>query len=220
MCGRYALLEPSKAFLDFLGVQDGLFQSYNIAPTQLAPIVLQQDNNRGVLKARWGLIPSWVKEPKNFKANLFNARAETLKEKPSFKNSFKQKRCLVPANGFYEWKKSAKQKQPYYIYQDQGLAFAGLYDRWQNNGIEIISFTIITTAPNSFMQTIHNRMPAILQPKDYQLWLSPQTKLDRLESLLQPSTANLKAHPVSKQVGQVSNNGPDLIKTLNNTNIS
>lgn len=220
MCGRYAYIEPSKALLDFLDTPIIPFQSYNIAPTQLAPIVWQPAANREALKARWGLIPAWVKDPKNFKANLFNARAETLKEKPSFKNSFKQKRCLVPANGFYEWKKQGAGKQPYYIYQDQGFAFAGLYDRWQNQDTEIISFTIITTAPNDFMKTIHNRMPAILKPKDYQLWLSPQTKLAELDLLLQPFTGKLKAHPVSKQVGQVSNNSPSLIQPLDNTNTS
>jgi putative SOS response-associated peptidase YedK len=213
MCGRYTLIETGKLLADTFGVQSSIFESYNIAPTQYAPIVWQPALNREVLNARWGLMPRWVQKPADFKASLFNARADTIREKPSFKRPFASQRCIVPASGFYEWKTVGGSKQPYYIQaKDQPLlAFAGLYDHWQQDEDEIYSYTIITTEPNAVMAELHNRMPVILDTSDFDQWLSEESDLDNLESLLVPYAGELTAHPVDKRVGRVRENDAGLV---------
>ena len=165
MCGRYSGGWDVKLFEKLFNVQASLFENYNVAPTQYAPVIWQP-KQREVLNARWGLIPSWVKDPKEFKGNLFNARAETLNDKPSFKKPFKNQRCIVPALGFYEWKKEGNTKTPHFIHREDGdlLALAGLYDNWHD---ELYSYTIITTTPNQVMETIHDRMPVILEEDQF-----------------------------------------------------
>jgi putative SOS response-associated peptidase YedK len=168
MCGRYSGGWDVKLFERLFNVQASIFENYNVAPTQVAPVIWQP-TQREVLNARWGLIPSWVKDPKEFKGNLFNARAETLNDKPSFKKPFKNQRCIVPALGFYEWKKEGSTKTPHFIHREDGnlLALAGLYDNWND---ELFSYTIITTTPNQVMESIHDRMPVILEQDQFNLF--------------------------------------------------
>ena len=189
---------------------------YNIAPTQPAPAVRAERE----VKARrfdllhWGLIPSWAKDP-GIGSRMINARAETVASKPAFRSALRYRRCLVPADGFYEWKKieGQKRKQPYYIHMPnrRPFAFAGLWEHWESaDGSEIDSCTIITTEPNKLMQSLHNRMPVILHPKDYAKWLDPELqKPDKFESLLIPCSGDdLACYPVSTAVNNPSNDTP------------
>jgi putative SOS response-associated peptidase YedK len=196
----------------FAGVEVAVELSprYNIAPSQ--PVAVIANNRPDTLEYfQWGLIPSWAKDPK-IGNRMINARAETLAEKSSFKNAYKRRRCLIPASGFYEWRKNpgGKSKTPLYIHLKSGqlLAFAGLWESWHSpDGSNILSCTIITTEPNAFMAEIHNRMPAILQPADYGRWLDPalQNPAD-LEPLLAPFPAELMAaYPVSPLVNSPAN---------------
>ncbi len=169
MCGRYTLAVQLDLIADrFLLKRVDAKETFrfNIAPTQLAPVIHQTDTGRTLTMMRWGLIPFWAKD-ESIGNKLINARAETLAEKPSFKRSLERKRCIVPADGFYEWKKSkdGKTKTPMRIVVGQGdlFGFAGLWDRWKSpNGESVESYTIITTEPNKFVSPIHNRMPVIL----------------------------------------------------------
>jgi putative SOS response-associated peptidase YedK len=142
-------------------------------------------------------MPSWVSDPKEFKASMFNARAETLHDKPSFKKPFKSQRCIVPALGFFEWKKEGNTKTPHFIHRTDGdlLAFAGLYDHWQRADDEIYSYTIITTTPNQVMESIHDRMPVILEQDQFNLWL--EGDVDQVEPLLKPFEGELEGMMVS-----------------------
>ena len=154
MCGRYAFIQANTLYSQ-LSIQGSLFESYNIAPTHYAPIIWQEAGMPAWLSARWGLMPNWLRDPQTFKASLFNARAETLQDKASFKGPFKSQRCLVPVSGFYEWKTIGASRQPYYIRPaDQSvMMFAGLYDYWQDDTDDLYSYTIITTSPNDFVTT-------------------------------------------------------------------
>lgn len=218
MCGRYVAKWSKEVFQETFNVQPPLFESYNIAPTQYAPIIWQPAGARETLDARWGLMPRWVKKPADFKASMFNARAETLADKASFRRPFKSQRCLVPASGFYEWKKVGGSKQPHYIHGDKPLAFAGLYDYWSGKGEkgetkELYSYSIITTSPNELMRDIHNRMPVILDEQYFDDWLDPDNKdTEMLEHLLQPYAGTLEAYPVDRRVGRVRENDADLIQ--------
>lgn len=216
MCGRYTLIESRKLLTETFDIQPSLFESYNIAPNQYAPVVRKSEKARELLNARWGLIPRWVQKPADFKANLFNARAETVREKPSFKRPFMSQRCIVPASGFYEWKSVGGSKQPYYIQPKDAplLAFAGLYDHWQQDDHEMYSYTILTTAANPFMAALHERMPVMLDAADFEQWLSPESEPEALEALLVPYTGELSAHPVDKRVGRVRENDAGLIKAV------
>jgi putative SOS response-associated peptidase YedK len=216
MCGRYTAFWDTSDFQKIFDVQAPLFESWNIAPTTYAPIVWQPRGSRETLDARWGLIPKWVKKPVDFSANLFNARAETVSEMKSFKRPFQSQRCLVPASGFYEWKKLEGSKQPYFIHHEDGepLAFAGLYDHWRNEDSEIYSYTILTTSPNEVMADLHDRMPVILEPDDFDLWLGPGVDTEELEALLKPYEGKLEAYPISRRVGKPSENDADLIKKV------
>jgi putative SOS response-associated peptidase YedK len=209
MCGRYSGGWDVKLFEQLFNVQGAMFENYNVSPTQIAPVIWQP-KQREVLNARWGLIPSWVADPKEFKGNLFNARAETLQDKPSFKKPFKSQRCIVPALGFYEWKKQGSTKTPHFIHREDGglLAFAGLYDNWHD---ELYSYTIITTTPNSVMESIHDRMPVILEKDQFNLWL--EGDVDQVEPLLKPFEGGLEAYEVDKRVGKASENDKELIKS-------
>ena len=171
-------------------------------------------DRREVLEARWGLIPKWVDKPFDFKANLFNAGGETILEKASFKRPFRSQRCLVPASGFYEWQKRDNEKQPYYIHakDDAPIAFAGLYDLWRKDDMEVMSYTIITTAPNELMRGLHDRMPVILKREDYERWLEPENESEALVDLLKPFEGELEAYEVDKRVGRVRENDAELLE--------
>ncbi len=212
MCGRYAI--TNKDVADHFGAQQGAFEftpSYNIAPTQQVPIVLERDGERVMTPAKWGLLPSWVKDPKTFKASMFNARSESVAEKASFKGPLRTKRAIIPASGFYEWKREGSTKTPHYIHLAGGepLAFAGLYDIWHD---EVLSCTVLTTTPNELMATIHDRMPVILSPEDYDRWLEPDiTDPTEVQDLLRPYAGEMRAYPVSSAVNSPRNNSSELL---------
>lgn len=189
---------------------------YNVAPGYMMPVISKKSPNRAVLM-KWGLIPFWAKDPR-IGYQMINARAETLKDKPAFRKPLSQFRCLVPANGFYEWKKTQDGKQPFYIRlkSEEMFAFAGLYDQWVDaEGKEIETYTIITTTPNSVVEPIHNRMPAILKKENEEIWLNHQeTDINKILALLTPNntTEEFEAYPVSKAVNKPENDSKDLIK--------
>jgi putative SOS response-associated peptidase YedK len=205
MCGRFTLAVPAAEIADLFEVDArlNLRPRYNIAPTQQAPVVrAKKDEGRELALLRWGLIPAWAKDPA-IGNQMINARAESVAEKPAFRAAFKARRCLVPADGFYEWQKAGKGKQPFYIRRKdkQPFAFAGLYERWQNRaeGEILDTFTIITTEPNGLMAPIHNRMPVIIPEDDYDRWLDPEETGD--PDLLVPyPEEELTAYPISTWV--------------------
>jgi putative SOS response-associated peptidase YedK len=223
MCGRFTLTvnpaETQETFSNFNFPQQ-FAPRFNIAPTQPV-LVIPNDDQQTANFFVWGLIPMWAKDP-NIGNRLINARSETLEEKPAFRGSLKYKRCLILADGFYEWKASPgrKTKVPFFIHMKdrKPFAFAGLWDSWNSSdGSAIKSCTIITTAPNELMEIIHNRMPVILHPKDYAKWLdpSPQTP-DQLKPLLKPFPAELmNAYSVSTLVNTPANDTPELVVPQN-----
>ncbi len=187
---------------------------YNAAPSQLLPVITNQEPTT-VQYFSWGLLPSWAKE-KEHGLRPINARTETILEKPQFKRLMSSKRCLVPADGFYEWKRVGKTKTPYRIVlKDQELfTFAGLWDEWvdQGSGEVFNTFTVITTEPNELMAGIHNRMPVILHPEEERLWLSETNDVQRLAELLRPYPAEeMKAYPVSALVNSTRNDVPAVL---------
>ena len=208
MCGRYSFAMEDSLILERFGirVRTAIYKArYNCAPSQKLAVIAN-DAPDTLDFYRWGLVPSWAKEL-SIGNKLINARAETITEKPSFRNPFRGKRCLVPATGFYEWQRSTD-KTPYYIglKSREPFCFAGLWDQWVSPDGEIIrSFTIITTAPNELMAAIHDRMPVILHRDDEQRWLNPKAD-PSLAELLKPFPAGLmEAWPVSKLVNSPAN---------------
>lgn len=204
MCGRYALATTAEEIIEhFKLMREVKFQAgYNIAPgRKILNIVELDDGSLKPVNLHWGLVPSWAKDTKN-SGHLINARAETVKEKPSFRSAFKHRRCLIPATGFYEWERK-NGKQPFYIHrQDQGLfAFAGLWEQWQHETETLYSCTIITTAASDLMQNIHDRMPVIMTPDHYRKWLNKAAGADEaLELLDNHAYAEMTATPVGDWV--------------------
>ncbi len=216
MCGRYTLITNIKKIAESFGVEPTLntMPRYNIAPTQDIVAILK-NGQAHLTTLRWGLIPSWAKD-ESIGSRMINARAETLAEKPSFKNLLRRHRCMIVADGFYEWKAEGKGKTPMYITleDDQPFAFAGLWDIWKSpEGPEVHSCTIITTEPNELMATIHNRMPAILRPGAYEDWLNPELRDEQvLTHWLSPYPAELmKARPVSRLVNNPKNDTAEIL---------
>jgi putative SOS response-associated peptidase YedK len=214
MCGRYRLSRDGNQIIEDFAVDGELEWSprYNIAPTDLVPVI-RQDAKRPVRSGelmRWGLIPYWAKEA-SIGLKTINGMAETAAIKPAFRQSMQFRRCLIPADGFYEWARSgAKAKQPYNfgMADDSMFAFAGLWDRWKDpSGDAILSFTILTTRPNALVADIHNRMPAILQRDQYDSWLDPGiTDPDKVADLLAPfDPRKMRKYPVSQLVNSVKN---------------
>jgi putative SOS response-associated peptidase YedK len=200
---------------------------FNIAPSQDVPVVVGEDEPDRFLRVlrffRWGLVPSWAKDEK-IGYKMINARSETVHEKPSFRKALSLRRCLVPADSFYEWKKVGSEKKPMkiptriYLHGEKLFAFAGLWEEWRKPGGEILdSFTILTTEANSFMRPIHERMPVILKPQDYDTWLNPKEKdVTRVLPLLQPFEPEaMQAHAVSTAVNSPKNEEPELIGPVN-----
>jgi putative SOS response-associated peptidase YedK len=222
MCGRFTLtidpLHLQEAF-PWAAIPDDLPPRYNISPSQPVAVIPNTGEDTIALY-RWGLIPSWAKDP-SIGDRMINARAESLAEKPSFRNAYKRRRCLVLSDGFYEWKQNPdlKTKQPMYIRLKNGVpfAFAGLWEIWHApDGSEIRSCTIITTQPNALLQTIHNRMPVILPPEAYQQWLAQEDRQPaQLSALLQPyPPEEMVAFPVSRLVNRPEYESPELIKPV------
>jgi len=221
MCGRYALVPDEKFYdrFDVVGTSRDLSLQprYNIAPGQTLPVITRNSPNKVVLMS-WGLIPFWAKDPK-IAYRTINAKAETVAVKPAFRSSFKSKRCLIPASGFYEWKKlDSKRKQPFYFQLKNGevFSFAGLYDVWKNEkGVDLQTYTIITTTANEFLREVHERMPIILERKDEDIWLDSQNPVEKLQQLLKPFPAEKMAcHPVSSLVNDAAIDEQSLINSL------
>ena len=201
MCGRFTLKNPRRLPLSDFNFPDieTLVPRYNIAPTQDVLTTVQHGSSKEVKLLQWGLIPSWSKEAKG----IINARVETLDEKPSFKESFERRRCLIFADGFYEWERNGKISQPYYfqLKHDAPFAFAGIWDRWHGQGRAITSCAIITTTANKLLARFHTRMPVILRPESYDLWLSDTSRAADLKELLVPFPADeMMSHAVGYEV--------------------
>jgi putative SOS response-associated peptidase YedK len=220
MCGRYTLTTDAQALVDIFQIERLLFDPaelrprFNIAPSQAVPIVRITETGRELLLARWGLVPHWSREATT-KYSTINARAESVAEKPTYRDAFRRKRCLIPATGFYEWKREGETKVPYYIHpQDAGaFALAGLWDRWERDGEGFDSCSIIVTQANPAMQQIHERMPVILNPVQYNTWLNTgHFNRAQLQSLLLPFSGELDIYPVSRKVNSPGNDAPALIE--------
>ncbi|MDX2232670.1 MAG: SOS response-associated peptidase [Leptolyngbyaceae cyanobacterium bins.349] len=223
MCGRYTQTQSASAIAQAFGLSDvpTLPPRYNIAPTQLVGTVLhtQQQPDREFRVLRWGLVPSWAKDPA-IGNRLINARAETVAEKPSFRSALRYRRCLVVADGFYEWQRDGRKKQPYYFQLEahRPFGFAGLWEHWesQTTGEILETCTILTTAANEVLSPIHDRMPVILPPEDYDRWLDPElNRSDLLLPLLRPyPAAAMQAYPVSAVVNRATSDRPECIQPL------
>ena len=225
MCGRYNIIPDAEAWTTAFSLSEDfgeeistLGPNYNVAPTQVVPIVRnnRETGDRELILVHWGLVPFWAKD-RSIGNRMINARAETLAEKPAFRTAFRKRRCLIPASGFYEWRKSDSGKQPMHIrMKDKSpFAFAGLWVSWRNpnDEVETESCTIITTQANDFMARIHNRMPVILDANDYNRWLDPNNSDGEL--LLQPCPGEwLDAHPVSTYVNNPRNNDSKCIERV------
>ena len=213
MCGRYNLIIDGDSLAESLDIQQSFeFKArYNIAPSQMAPVIRMGEQGRELVMMKWGLLPHWSKEEK-LKYSTINARAETVAEKPTFRTPFKRSRCLVPATGFYEWKAEVSgPKQPYLIRkQDRKLmVFSGLWDHWEKEGQVIDSYTIIVTQANQIIRNVHDRMPVILNSKNYDEWLDPSTQVERLHELMGPSPDSLlDLTPISRHVNSPAHDDP------------
>ncbi|HEU4434211.1 MAG TPA: SOS response-associated peptidase [Pyrinomonadaceae bacterium] len=201
MCGRFTLKNPERIRISDLDYYDlnNLIPRYNIAPSQEVLTVVERESRREGRLVQWGLVPSWSSEAKG----IINARVETIDEKPSFKESFERRRCLILADGFYEWERNGKISQPYYfqLRTEKPFAFAGIWDRWRGEGRSITSCAIITTAANELLAEIHTRMPVILRPESYDLWLNEHSRSADLKEMLVPFPAHeMMSHAVSYDV--------------------
>lgn len=222
MCGRYVLKanvnELREAYL--AEPEEGFFfePTYNAAPTTEMPVIFRKGSERVIDRFRWGLIPFWAKDEKP-KYSMINARQETITEKKSYSKPFSSQRCIVPANGFYEWRKEENGKQPYYITftNKTFMSFAGIYERWQGkDGKKINSFTIITTDANNQVSYLHDRMPAILHSEEFSFWLDPanhDTKALK-EILLPYEDKDIEYYPVSKKVNSPRNQEKELVEPV------
>ncbi len=217
MCGRFAFYSPSEATAALFGASGSVpvEPRYNIAPTQyIAAIRNDEDEQRELTMLRWGLIPFWAKDP-SIGNRMINARAETVAEKPSFRSAYRKRRCLVLADGFYEWHTEASGKIPYFISQEnkEPFAFAGLWENWldKESDESIQSTTIITAAANDFMASLHHRMPVILGSETADRWLDGDNELIDYATEHAP---RLKAWPVDRRVNNARNEGAELIKQL------
>jgi putative SOS response-associated peptidase YedK len=217
MCGRFTIFtDPERLAERFQASVPGagLQPRYNAAPTQLLPVILN-DGPRAIQLLQWGLIPFWAKDP-SIGSRMINARAETLSEKPAFRAAFKKRRCLVLANGFYEWRKTPGGKQPMHITLASGepFAFAGLWETWDApDGSLLRTFTIVTGEPNELVASIHNRMPAILLPEHEAIWLDNAAEPGIWQDILRPYPAErMAAYPVSRRVNYVGNDDAGLVE--------
>ncbi len=220
MCGRFAQGDMDAIYKKYkVAITNYLIKKikprYNIAPAQNVPVVYNDKGNK-LVSMRWGLIPHWAKDPK-IGYKFINARSETVHEKPAFKKSFQNMRCIVPASGFYEWYRSGKDRYPHYIYHKSGdiFSFAGIYDIWTDvEGRNFKTFAILTTEANKIIEPIHDRMPVILEKDEEKIWLNDDLNdLDELTSLFDPYPEDLMVeHEVSRDVNSIRNEGVELIK--------
>jgi putative SOS response-associated peptidase YedK len=219
MCGRYAITLPPEAVRGYFRYVDqpNFPPRYNVAPTQPIPIVRLDKGARRFALVRWGFIPGFVKDLKQFPL-IINARAEGIAEKPSFRAAIRRRRCLVVADGFYEWRREGKTKQPFLIKRPNGgpIGFAGLWETWSSpDGGEIDTACIITTGANATMAAVHDRMPVVLEPGAFDAWLDPHAEGKDILPLLRPAEEDvLELVPVSSLVNKVSNDGPEVQERL------
>ena len=227
MCGRYATSRtPATLVDDFEADLGDLFEDtgadYNLAPTKLAPLVVQRTDEdtvrRELVTAKWGLVPSWAKDP-SIGNRLINARADGLADKPSFRDSFKRRRCLIPADGFYEWQKVGSRKQPWLLRMASGapFAFAGLWSSWTDPATRepLETCAIVTTEPNALAATVHDRMPVILPAPACETWIDARSDRDHLLALLVPfPAAAMEAFPVSTRVNNPANDDPGCVERI------
>ena len=224
MCGRFVQSIPIETLqqnFNIRTIDSDIIPNYNVAPTQEILTIVKYDNENKLEKFHWGLVPFWAKDI-SIGSRMINARAETVSQKPSFRNAFKKRRCLIPADGFYEWKGEKGHKQPYYVStpSDKPFAFAGLWESWTNKESDeesvYKSCTIITTAASDSIREIHHRMPVILDPKSHDKWLniaiqdSKELQLIIIDDIIH----DMKYYPVSKLVNSVKNNAPNCIKPI------
>jgi len=217
MCGRFVITSAPEALRQVFGyVERPNFPArYNVAPTQPVPVVIVESGARHFRLMRWGLLPSWVKDPRQFTL-LINARAETVQEKPAFKNAIRRRRCLIPADGYYEWQSSGERKQPYFIHPAAGgpIGFAGLQETWMGpNGEELDTVAIITAQATTGLSVLHHRVPVTIAPEDFSRWLdcSSDSADDVMTLLTAPADGAFAWHPVSAAVGKVANDDAQLI---------
>ncbi|MDX6405362.1 MAG: hypothetical protein QOH70_2817 [Blastocatellia bacterium] len=217
MCGRYTLRSVDRIRLKLAAAGqlklDDMVPRFNIAPGQSVLAILDLEQQTVAQMLLWGLVPSWSKEPKGF----INARAETLAEKPSFSESFQTRRCLIPADGFYEWKRTGRARQAFFfqLKDEAPFAFAGVWDEWKKDGVSITSCAIVTTRANELLEPIHDRMPVILAEECYKLWLDPRARATELEKLLVPfPAAEMKSHPVGSGVNHPKIDNLELIRRV------
>ena len=223
MCGRYEVHSAVELIASIFGIspEDVVIDfkpNYNVAPTNEVPVVIITDGKRRLMQCRWGFIPAWAKEEK-IGFSMINARAETIAEKPAFRDAFKKQRCVIIADGFYEWKTVGKAKRPVYLHLKSGkpMAFAGLYSIWTSpEGKTINTCTVIVTNANELLEPVHDRMPVILNEDDQDKWLDPTTQeTSSLLSLLKPYPSEaLEMFDVSPKVNSVKNNSPELIEAI------
>lgn len=221
MCGRFTQAAPwekvKKEFAAKTPESNSFQPRYNIAPMQIVPVVRDTEGERIISTLKWGLVPSWSKDAE-IGNRMINARAETLTEKPSFREAFAKRRCLIPTSGFYEWKKAGSgAKQPFYFYlkEKDVFGFAGLWEEWidKESGELLETFTIITTEANACLKPVHDRMPVIVKAENYDEWLDSKIKdVGRLEKFFVPYPANeMDSHTVSRAVNSPSADSPELI---------
>jgi putative SOS response-associated peptidase YedK len=222
MCGRFSQQRPASELAEIFSAEplvDDPGPRYNVAPTDGALVVVQREERRAITSYRWGLIPHWADSPK-VGSRMFNARAETLTSSPAFRDSLRRKRCLVPVEAFYEWRREGEIRQPYTIGRADGrpLVLAGLWDGWRDPATDTVrrTFTIVTTAPNETMASIHNRMPAMLADDDWATWLDPRLADpgELLAIIGSGREPELVIRPVSRLVNDVRNDGPELVTPL------
>lgn len=217
MCGRFSLYEVSQVLNRFnVTADEPMKPRYNIAPGQMVPVIANDEPSR-ISYAKWGLIPTWSKDP-NFGFKTINAKVETVAEKPSYKNAVKKHRCLVPADGFYEWKKTQDGKEPFRfeLKNKELFAMAGIFEYWTDeNGKKIRTFSIITMSANKIVSEVHHRMPVILTKEQERLWISEGAPIKLIEMITEPFADDMmQSYPISKMINSTQNEGSELIKPV------
>jgi putative SOS response-associated peptidase YedK len=224
MCGRYASTIPPEAMRALFRYleQPNFPPRYNIAPTQPIAIVRMAEGKRQFALLRWGLIPAWVKDPRAFSL-LINARGESVNEKPAFRNAMKYRRCLVPADGFYEWKREGETRRPYFVRRRDGapVAFAGLWENWMGpNGEEVETAAIVTTTASRSISHIHDRMPVIVPPEAFDFWLDPKVDAQTAAAAIAPAPeGEIEAYAVSSAVNRTANDSAVLMQPLTESEV-